>query len=330
VKDLPAGFDDRELAPALSQDWGIALDTVEYSPLGYGSYHWIVTDTDDQRFFVTVDDLTHKPWLGDTCDDAFSGLRKAFDVALALRDRCELNFVLAPRSTIAGETVRRIGAQHTIAVFPFVDGEAGDFGEDISAQHRADIVRMLIDLHRATPVVQHLAQPLTLGFAGRAGLEVALTDLDCSWQSGPFGERARALVATHARGLMQRLDDFAQLVRTVSAVERRVVISHGEPHPGNVMRTRAGLMLIDWDTVGLALPERDLWLVADASSDEVAMYVDATGHPVSPAAMSLYQQAWALADIASYLEVFRSPHQQTQDTEEAWTLLEQNVRDDAL
>jgi spectinomycin phosphotransferase len=41
-----------------------------------------------------------------------------------------------------------------------------------------------------------------------------------------------------------------------------VVVTHGEPHPGNILRAAGGLYLIDWDTVGLALPERDLWMVA--------------------------------------------------------------------
>jgi aminoglycoside phosphotransferase (APT) family kinase protein len=39
------------------------------------------------------------------------------------------------------------------------------------------------------------------------------------------------------------------------------VITHGEPHPGNLMVTDRGPVLIGWDTVGLARPERDLWWV---------------------------------------------------------------------
>ena len=39
------------------------------------------------------------------------------------------------------------------------------------------------------------------------------------------------------------------------------VVTHGEPHPVNVMQTDAGRVLIDWDTVAIAPPERDLWMV---------------------------------------------------------------------
>ena len=108
-----------------------------------------------------------------------------------------------------------------------------------------------------------------------------------------------------------------------------MVVTHGEPHPGNVLGRDGRLVLIDWDTVGLALPERDLWSLADVSSPEMAMYCDATGHEVSGAAMSLYGQAWDLTDIAEYVHLFRSAHDQTQDTEEAWGFLEQTVRAEA-
>jgi spectinomycin phosphotransferase len=88
------------------------------------------------------------------------------------------------------------------------------------------------------------------------------------------------------------------------------------------MRSKGNLLLIDWDTVALALPERDLWLLATDSGEEVAIYEDATSREVSSAALSLYRQAWELADIASYIDQFRSPHDRTADTEDAWTYLE--------
>jgi spectinomycin phosphotransferase len=31
-----------------------------------------------------------------------------------------------------------------------------------------------------------------------------------------------------------------------------MVVTHGEPHPGNLIQTSAGLVLIDWDTVAVA------------------------------------------------------------------------------
>ncbi|HXP18631.1 MAG TPA: phosphotransferase [Streptosporangiaceae bacterium] len=40
------------------------------------------------------------------------------------------------------------------------------------------------------------------------------------------------------------------------AAARAPVTTHGEPHSANIIRAGSGRLLIDWDTVGLAPPER--------------------------------------------------------------------------
>jgi uncharacterized protein len=56
------------------------------------------------------------------------------------------------------------------------------------------------------------------------------------------------------------------------------VVTHGEPHPANVMLVTGTLVLIDWDTVALAVPERDLWMVAPIGDDRFGRYEAVTGH----------------------------------------------------
>ncbi len=64
--------------------------------------------------------------------------------------------------------------------------------------------------------------------------------------------------AGHAgQGLGELLDAYASLARHVASRQDRLVITHGEPHGGNVMTMSSGLVLVDWDTVLLAPPERD-------------------------------------------------------------------------
>jgi spectinomycin phosphotransferase len=324
VKSRPTGVGESDVVGALADGWGIVADSAEHLAVGFGSYHWMVTDEDRQRCFVTVDDLSTKAWLGDTCDAAFAGLRRAFDTAVVLRDKAGLGFVLAPLLAVDGAPVRRVGQCHSVATFPFVDGEVGDFGDDTDAEQRAEMVRLLARLHQATPMVP-MGRPTEIGFAGRRGLEAAIDDIDSSWVGGPFSEPARAWLASRVGDLARLLDDFDQVVRAVVATQGLRVITHGEPHPGNVMRSDEQLLLIDWDTVALAPPERDLWLVATDSGEEVALYRELTGHEVNGDALALYRQAWDLADIASYIDEFRSPHQRTEDTEAAWTYLEDSI-----
>jgi spectinomycin phosphotransferase len=85
------------------------------------------------------------------------------------------------------------------------------------------------------------------------------------------------------------------------------------------------LLLVDWDTVGLAVPERDLWSVA-TGPDDLARYADASGHRPDPEALALYRLRWDLEEVAIYLGEFRSPHERTPDTELSWTGLTDSVQ----
>jgi spectinomycin phosphotransferase len=169
-----------------------------------------------------------------------------------------------------------------------------------------------------------------LRFSGRAGLEQALRSLDRAWAGGPFAEPARALVAARAPDVYRLVETFDQLAEEVRAAGPTPVITHGEPHPANVVRAGGRLLLVDWDTVGLAPPERDLWMLDAAGGDEVARYVEASGRRIDGAALRLYRLRWLLDDIAIFLGVLRSPHRRTADTEHAWLGLTRSLEPEAL
>jgi spectinomycin phosphotransferase len=126
--------------------------------------------------------------------------------------------------------------------------------------------------------------------------------------------------ARHAPRVGRALARFDELVRE-TAESGPVVITHGEPHPGNILRTAGRLYLIDWDTVGLALPERDLWLVAGDDARAADRYAELTGRRVSGAAVHLYRMRWSLDDIALAVRDFRGPHEQDEDTGLMWETL---------
>ncbi|MGH3522031.1 MAG: hypothetical protein ACRDU4_04180, partial [Mycobacterium sp.] len=82
------------------------------------------------------------------------------------------------------------------------------------------------------------------------------------------------------------------------------------------------IMLIDWDTVGLAPPERDLWMVATETGAELRRYTELTGRPVDMAAIELYRLRWALDDLSCFVRDLRAPHRRTPGTEHAWQTLQ--------
>ncbi len=72
--------------------------------------------------------------------------------------------------------------------------------------------------------------------------------------------------------------------------------------------------MVDWDTVGLAPPERDLWMLAVGGTDAADLYVRATGTQLNDAVLNFFCLTWDLKDLAEYLKVLRSPHQENDDT----------------
>ena len=315
MKAPPEDVETSDLVDALADGWGFEVESVEYAAVGAGSYHWVVSDSAGTRGFVSVDDLDGKTWLGDTREATFDGLRAAFDTAAALRD-AGLAFVVAPIPASGGETVLRLSPRHTIALFPFVDGRVGAYGHYDPGEPEA-VVRLLAELHAATREAGAAALRVGLELPGRRHIEAGLRELDEPWSGGPFSEPARHALAAAGTDVAELL---ALADRLAAEVERRGaawVVTHGEPHSANVMRTDGGLLLLDWDTVATAPPERDLWMLVDDAPDAAAVYADATGRRVDEDAVSYFRLTWDLKDLAERLNVLRSPHGRNDDT--AWT-----------
>ena len=294
---------------AVRDGWGFDATAFDYAPLGAGSYHWLARDAGEMHMFVTVDDLDSKTWLGDAREQSFAGLRQSFATATLLRDR-GLEFVVAPRRADDGQPLRRLDERYTVAVFPFVAGESGEWGPH-DPDALPDVVRMLAALHAATPDVRDVARDAGLELPGRHHLERALAELDEPWRDGPLSQEARAAVTSGAAQLAALLAHADTLGTSLRAVQ---VVTHGEPHLGNVMKTERGLALVDWDTVALAPPERDLWLLAESVGPTTELYTELTGTPVDQRALDYFRLTWELKDWAEYLNVLRAPHRETEDT----------------
>lgn len=323
------GLDEGKLIAALIEDWAVEVSSAEYLPLGAGSYHWSVSDRNGTVWFVKADDLGVDEA---TREDVFGRLGRSFATARALHRDAGLDFLVTPIPATDGAVLRRLTPRYALSVFPMVDGTAGDFGPH-RREDLAEMVGLLAELHRATPVVAHLAPRADLQLPGRGRLHEALCDMSGPWTSGPHAEPARKLLTYHAGRVRRWLADFDRLVDVVRDTATGWVVTHGEPHPGNVIRTPGGMRLIDWGTVQIAPPERDLWMLTTAFTsmicadpvgvdDEVlARYTRAAGHTAMPAGIALYRRWWTLADVAAFIDDLRRPHSDGEDAAAALTYL---------
>jgi len=318
MRTQPPDLAEESLRAAVAGLWGFESVALRYLPVGFGSHHWLAGCADGRRLFLTVDDLDAKLLSGeDTTDSAVGRLERAFATALSLRRDCELRFVVAPIPASDGRVLTRLTERYSMVVHPYTDGEqTGTESEfDVRAERDA-MLTLLAALHSARPD----AQPITDNFAvpNLDELRAAMGETGQIWDTGPYGERARALLAVHAGALARLLTTFDCLAGRVAARPERMVVTHGEPGAHNVLRTPAGLMLVDWDSVLLAAPERDLWDVAAQDRSALTIYSGVSGAAVDEDALAFYRMWYDLFEIGGYLRLFRREHDDTADTAESW------------
>ncbi len=331
----PPELSPADLAAALAAGWGLAVHDLHYLPVGFGGHHWRALDERGQPRFVTVHDLDAPVQAAPDPDSAFAALERAFAVAVALRDPAvgtALPFVTAPVRGAGGSVVRRLGPRFAVSLQPWVDGRAGTFGAPRDASERRLLAELVGRLHAATAALAGagLTLPAREDFAlqAREPLEAALADLGHPWPSGPFAEPARALLLARRGALERRLRAYDARSRPLALDDTRWVVTHGEPHPGNVLRSADGNRhLVDWDTVLLAPPERDLHHILRSplrGEDLVAVraYLASAGSSrVDVHTLQHYRDRWTLTDVSTAITHIRAPHERTPDVRTAFGAL---------
>jgi spectinomycin phosphotransferase len=313
VHERPAGVRDSELAALLREQWAVEVTGLEYLPEGFGGYHWLATDDAGRRWFVTATDLASMYGA-----DLIPAMETAADLSAS-----GLDFVVAPVRTADGPAVARTGAGYGVTLFRYLTGTPGRWGDALGPAGRLAVVRLLAALHltaRPAPVPVR-----DLRLTRRDQLAAALARLAEPWSGGPFAEPARRLLAAHAADLAGALSRFDDLVSRVAGDGRPLVVTHGEPHPGNLLHDNSMFLLVDWDTVGLAPPERDLWWVLTDGGAEATAYAGLTGRAVSEDAIDLYRLRWPLDDLCLILAELRAPHARDADTETSFDGLQASL-----
>ena len=145
--------------------------------------------------------------------------------------------------------------------------------------------------------------------------------------NGPYAAIASLLLIDNEATIRRLVARYGALVARHLKDPGPPVVTHGEIHPGNVMETSEGWVIVDWDTALLAPPERDLWRLARGGGGSILRaYADATGTTPDERLLELYAIRWDLAEIASFAAEFREPHEDTEDSRRGLEILESVVR----
>jgi spectinomycin phosphotransferase len=312
----PVGFDREELSRTLKVGWGIEVAELRYEPVGFGTHHYRARAGDGREWFVNVDELAAKTWLGTSDPQVLGGLERTLGTAVALRE-AGLEFVHAPHRRVQGGCVAGMAGGYAVSLFSFIDGTSHPYGEFPTGRERRLVLAALGRMHAATGTMPpDLPRRDRLEVPQRQEMFEALRERT-PWTGGPYAEPAQSLVRAGAGPVRDLFARYDALVPAVSSTSGEWVVTHGEPHAGNVMRTGdGGMKLIDWDTAALGPRERDLWMIEPRTDEDWAAYHGATR--VDPAAMELYRLWWELSEICGYTATFRAPHADDGNTRIAW------------
>jgi spectinomycin phosphotransferase len=291
--DLPLPL----LRTALADGWSLDAVALRYRPVGFGAHHWEA----DGRWFVTVTVPDHD----------HRRLHASLSAALALR-ASGCSFVVAPVPARDGSPLVRISDAYAVTVYPLVAGESFDW-DNYSPAHRRAMLDLVIAVHGAPAAVRDLALP--------DDYAIPSFGVPVSPSAGPYARRVISMLAAHSTALGAALARYGDLVAGVRADPPPLVLTHGEPHPGNTMRADGRWLLIDWETALVAPPERDVWHL-----DSLApAYTAETGTALRADILELYRLRWDLTEIGMGLARFSVPHGDTDDDQETWANFEESL-----
>jgi hypothetical protein len=318
----PDGLPEDMLVSVLIRGWQLAAASVAYRAVGFGSHHWEIIDAAGTRWFVTADELqTKQRSSGEPLSAAFGRLRASLAAARDLRDRGNA-FVVAPVPALGGEPLVRVNEQFGVALYPFIEGQSFTWGEFPTPAHRCAVLGLIVEVHTAPAAARRHALADDFAVPHRDELEAALAADGTGRECGPYARPAALLLAKHAGAVRRLLARYDGLVAHRRPRHSGTVLTHGEPHPGNTMLTSAGWLLIDWDTVLIAPPERDLCSLDPGDGSVLGAYADATGVTPLPSMLELYRIRWDLADIAGGISLFRHDHAGSRDDDMTWDVLQ--------
>lgn len=277
MNEAPVGITDSGVLTLVRAHWDPAVDRVEHLPVGFGAWHWRASVAGEARLFVTYDLPKPGRHTAETLENAYAG-------AAALHE-AGLEFVVPPVRASAGHFTVAAG-DGLLSATPWVAGERPAIADGAP--------QLLERLHATTPPARIAPwRPLV----GPLFSEELAERIFVPWKQGPFGERAREAI----RRALPEITRWAETYHRLGAAEDpdTWVTTHGEPHERNQLLTRTGIVLVDWESLKLAPPDRD---------------IRAPG--------GLFDLEWRLDEIDQYATWFAGPHGDTEDDREAIAGLE--------
>jgi len=282
-------LDEALLVRVLRDQYGASGHALEFMPVGEDSWSYRL---DDLWVSVRRDLRGHFP--------------EAYETVSRLRELGNES-LLAPLAGSDGKAVREV-CGHPVVVFPYV--LAAPVAVPPGPGELDQVIAVLSRLHRSRPDTDPGVEDYALSFEDdldRAVDQASATGPD----SGPYSTRVRRLIRRNHDRVASLRSELKDLAALCLASDEPRVLTHGEPHPGNILRPvdGGGLLLVDWTELRWGPPERDWYHVISSFG---------AGPRCRPEFFRYYEIRWWLSEFAEYATWFLGDHVDGEEEPGMW------------
>jgi spectinomycin phosphotransferase len=275
------------LVAALAAGWGVAAASVDFLPVGDDARAWsfrVVAD-DARRWFLKVRRGPVDP--------------AAVLVPMFLRDH-GLEEVVAAVPTVAGDPWRPLGG-FTVLLYPWTDGVPA-MERGLTGRQWAELGRFVAALHRTELPAALAATIARESFVPWGAKPVRALDrrIGRARPGDPLGGELDRFWQARRDEIRFAADQAERLGRAVAATRPQLILCHADLHTANVLVDADDrLLVVDWDGVELAPPERDL--LFPATGQERTRFFEGYG-PVTldPVIVAYFRWEWVVQELADY------------------------------
>jgi thiamine kinase-like enzyme len=274
-----------KILPVLQEHYAYTVVSIEFIPVGEESYAYLVITDENVRYFVKY------------CDKqiVLENIDCVNELLLQLK---ELEFVVPPIVS-NGQTSYNVGVGK-ISVYPYIDGTTV---HESNSQFDADLVERLTEImasiHNATPSVSVQIPQETFR-------KDHLERFEKIWQAGKDGEfdsDVMRFLAGNERAVRKLISKHDSLTRKYEDTAPDFVLTHGDITGMNIILSKDGIKLVDWDAAMFSPQERDINFLSDNQHFDVNRYLQLTRRTrYYPELTEYYGQEWSLNSIIGNFE----------------------------
>lgn len=286
---------DQTIIKCLNTDYGIAVATLTFLPIGADSNASIykAQTFDHSSYFIKLK-LGHHHDIG-------------IEI-VELLQRAGTSQVIPPIKTIHGKSTQLID-DFTLIVYPFVEGQDG-FSRSLTDDQWIKLGKALKLVHEVEvpSSIQSSIRRETYSPKWRDALRSIYPHVEGGPVTDEIGLKLQKFMKQTMPDIRRLVDRAEQLGKKLQTHSPKFVLCHSDIHGGNVLiHESSDIYLVDWDEPIMAPKERDLMFIGGGIGnvwnkplEENLFYTGYGKTDINPTSLAYYRHERIVEDIAIY------------------------------